>query len=152
MPFTITFARDLAPGPEAVFAAWIDPRVRARFETPEGSGMRHESLDTREGGFEVTAIEEDGAKIGEAETFVALMVPPENGAAGLILTQGRVAFAGRTHLLTQATLAFVPHEGGTRLSGTVQAVSPTGAPGEPEIREGWDGMLDRFAAILEERP
>lgn len=150
MPFTIALVRAFAPGPEAVFAAWIDPAMRARFETPPNAGLRHESLDAREGGFEVTAIERGGEKVGEVETFVALLVRPADGAAGLILTQGRTTFGGRTHLLAQTTLAIVPHAGGTRLSVTSQVVSPTGAPGEDELRADWDARLARFEGVLEE--
>ncbi len=47
--FTVTCARDFDHPASQVFATWLDPDARARFETPAGSGMSHVTYATAEG-------------------------------------------------------------------------------------------------------
>jgi len=47
--FTVTCSRDLKHSASQVFATWLDPDARARFETPAGSGMSHVTYATAEG-------------------------------------------------------------------------------------------------------
>ena len=150
MIFTVTATRDVSTAADAVWKAWTDPDMRVRYETPDGSGMRYLGFDTREGGTEIVAIEAGGEEVGRMISEIRTMRPPSDGAPGLLVVQGRGVFGGATGLLTQTTTTVEATDAGARLSGTSQIVAPGGQPTEAQVRDGWEAMLDRFTAILEE--
>ena len=152
MIFTVTASRDFEGSPEAVFAAWLDPARRARFETPEGSGMRLAVLDTREGGHEEVAVGPEGAETGRMPTDIRVLRPPADGAPGLLVVHGTGVFGGAVAMTMQTAVTVAPRGTGARLTGTSQIVAPGGQPTEAQVREGWEAMLDRFAADLSEHP
>ena len=51
----------------------------------------------------------------------------------------------------QTAVTVAPRGAGARLTGTSQIVAPGGQPTEAQVREGWEAMLDRFAADLREQ-
>ncbi len=152
MIFTVTVERDLDSPPEAVFAAWLDPARRARFETPEGSGMRLAVLDTREGGHEEVAIGPRGEETGRMPTDIRLLRAPADGAPGLLVVHGTGVFGGAVAMAMQTTVTVAARGTGARLTGVSQIVAPGGQPTQAQVHEGWEGMLDRFAADLAEHP
>ena len=152
MIFTATATRDLDRSPAETFAAWIDPDLRAVFEIPEGSGMRHEGFDAREGGTETVVIESGGAEAGRMIQEIRLLRPPSGDAPGLMVVQGRGLFAGALGLAMQTTLEVSARDGGACLTGTSQICAPAGQPDRAQVEAGWEAMLDRFeAALTEER-
>lgn len=152
MIFTVTAAREFAQDPETIFAAWLDPARRGRFETPVGSGMRLSVLDTREGGREDVAIGPEGAETGHMPTDIRILRPPADGAPGLLVVHGQGVFGGAVAMTMQTVVEVAATKGGARLSGTSQIVAPGGQPTEAQVRTGWEEMLDRFAADLSEHP
>lgn len=146
--FTVTRSRDFDRPTAEIFAAWIDPAMRRIFETPEGSGMRHGMLDTREGGMSEVIVERDGREVGRMFDTIRILRPPH-----LMVVQGWGVFGGETTMSMQTTFevtarAGTGREGGCTLTGTSQMVVLGDMPTESQVGEGWDGMLDRFAAAL----
>ena len=149
MIFTVEASRAFARAPEDVFAAWTDPALRAAFETPEGSGMRYEGFDTREGGTETVLIETDGAEMGRMIQEIRVLRPPSGGAPGLLVAQGRGVFGGVPGLFMQTSVEVAAEDGGARLTGRSQICAPSGQPDRAQVEAGWEAMLDRFAAALQ---
>ena len=119
MIFAVTAARDFAQAPEAVFAAWLDPGRRARFETPEGSGMRLAVLDTREGGREEVRVGPEGAETGLMATDIRMLRPPADGVPGLLVVHGTGVFGGAVGLAMQTTVTV--EEAGARRRARARA-------------------------------
>ena len=144
--FTVTRSRDFDRPAGEVFAAWIDPAMRAIYETPEGSGMRHGTLDTREGGMSEVIVASEGREVGRMFDTIRILRPPN-----LMVVQGWGVFGGATTMTMQTTFEVVERDDGCTLTGTSQMVVPGEGPTEAQVAEGWDGMLERFAAAVEAR-
>ena len=143
--FTVHLTRDFTAPPDRVFSGWTDPDWRARFETPEGSGMRHESFDTRAGGTEIVAIEHDGNRVGEMIDEIRVFDPPHR-----LLVQGRGIFGGACRMTMQTLVEFEAAGTGTRMHCTSQIAALDDQPTEAQVTEGWTTMLDRFETLLNE--
>ncbi len=137
MIFTVTAERDLASSPEDVFAAWLDPARRARFETPEGSGMRLATLDTREGGHEEVAIGPQGDETGRMPTDIRVLRPPADGAPGLLVVHGTGVFGG---VVAMAMQTVVTVRGAGRGRPPDRHVADRGAGRAADRRAGARGM------------
>lgn len=143
--FTIVRTRDFERDADAVFTAWLDPAMRARFEAPEGSGMAHASVATREGGTGEVVVAPGGAEVGRMFDTIRVLRP------GLGVVQGWGVFGGDVTMTMQTTFEVVDRAGGgCTFTGTSQMVVLGEGPTEPQVGEGWDGMLERFASALEE--
>ncbi len=142
--FTVEIARDFGGSAEQIFNAWTDPEIRKQFETPDGSGMRHENFARAEGETEVVLIENDGQEIGRMEMWVAKMERPT-----VMIAQGRGVFGGTVTMTMQNTfrLAAKP-DGGCTFIGTSQMVVMGEQPTEADVEKGWADMLNRFETVL----
>ena len=144
--FTVTRSRDFDRSAEEVFSAWVDPAMRAIYETPEGSGLRHSALDTREGGMSEVVVEHEGREVGRMCDTIRILRPPH-----LMVVQGWGVFGGETSMTMQTILEVAARDGGCTLTGTSQMVVPGDMPTPEQVAEGWDGMLERFATALATR-
>ncbi len=141
--FTVEVSRDFDRPAGAVFAHWMDPEGRRRWETPEGSGMSYAAFDTREGGHEEVIVAPGGAEVGRVITDIRVL---REGALAVI--QGRGVFGGAVAMTMQTVFRVEPEGMGCRFTGTSQMVVLAGEPSEAQLRAGWEAMLDRFAADL----
>ena len=141
--FTVEATRAFDRPAEVVFAHWMDPEARRRWETPEGGGMRCAAFDAREGGREEVVVAPEGREIGRMVTDIRIL---RDGALAVI--QGRGVFGGVVAMTMQTVFRVEPEGGGCRLTGTSQMVVPGAEPTEAQVRAGWEGMLERFEADL----
>ena len=147
--FTVSRSRDFDKPAGPVFAAWLDPANRAISETPEGSGMRHLSVATKEGESGEIVVTADGVEIGRMHDTIRILRAPR-----ILVIQAHGVFAGRTSMTMQNTFHLTDRHGGTGcgMTGTTQICVPGDGPTEAQVAQGWDGMFDRFAALLGAEP
>jgi uncharacterized protein YndB with AHSA1/START domain len=141
---TFTIERVYAASPGAVFAAWADPALKARWFS--GPGAQHE-LDFRVGGRE---LNRDGPRGGPLYTFdarFAEIVPEER----IVYTYEMYADEALASV-SLATVELGPDGHGTRLRLTEQAAFLD----ERDVREvrerGTRGLLDRLGEEVETTP
>lgn len=141
--FTVTCTRDFDHPPAKVFATWLDPAARARFETPEVSGMSHVSYATAQGDNGEILIEHGGAEVGRMFDTIRVLHP-----GSLAVVHGWGVFGGATAMTMQTTFAVTPNGDGCTFRGTSQIVTLGDTPTEAQVEQGWADMLDRFATVL----
>lgn len=124
---------------EDIFAHWISPETRTRWEAGPDTGMRYEGFDTREGGTEVVQIISDGKQVGHlTQTFTRIS---ENELLAVVMTG---AFGGITTMLTNLALEFRSSDTGCCIEGVSQVVDLTGRDIQKQHEDGWDWILQRF--------
>ncbi len=129
--FTVVRTRDFDRDADAVFAAWMDPAIRARFETPEGSGMSHATVATREGETGEVVVAPAGTEVGRMFDTIRILRP------GLGVVQGWGAFGGVTTMTMQNTFEVVDRPGGgCTFTGTSQMVVTGEGPTEAQVGRG----------------
>lgn len=137
---TFTLERLYPVTPVRVFAAWADPKTKARwFSTPDAD---HE-LDFRVGGREANRSRPDGGPSLTFESLYRDIVPNERIVYTSVLHVGDdLAAASLT------TVAFGPADGGTRLVLTEQGTFLDGRE-EPSWRKhGTGDWLDALGVEL----
>jgi uncharacterized protein YndB with AHSA1/START domain len=143
--FTVTRTREIDHPADRVFAGWLDPALRARFETPEGAGMRHLSFATEPGQEGVVQVAPGGNEVGRMIDVIRILEP-----GVLAATQSRGVFGGATTMVMQNIFEVRPRPGGCTFTGTSQMFCLDHRPTRAEVENGWDYMLDRFVALLDE--
>lgn len=142
---TFVIERHFPSAPERVFAAFADPKLKARWFTgPPDWGPEEKSFDFRVGGRETNS---GGPKGGPLHSFVALyqdIVPNE-----------RIVFTYDMHLdatrisVSLTTIELAPEAGGTRLTFTEQGVFLDGHDDVAGREAGTRELLGQLAAALE---
>ncbi len=143
----IQVTRDFDCPVDTLFAHWLNPETRVRWEAPPESGMRYLNFDTREDGVERLEITHEGEVVGEM--IQRILVLRENEALVSSITG---VFGGRITMAMQVTVGFEATDTGSRLSGTGQVVDLTGRDVEDEHSAGWNMLLDNFATDLAANP
>ena len=139
-PRRVEVTRRFEAPAEAVFDAWLDPRMAARwlFATPDGEMVRVD-IDARVGGrFEI--VERRG---GEEVLHTGIYEEIERPR--------RLAFTLRVPLYSatseRVTIAIAPTDGGSELT-LAQGVPEGAAASAERIEQGWGKVLDGLAAAL----
>jgi uncharacterized protein YndB with AHSA1/START domain len=143
---TFTIERHLAASPQQVFAAWSDPAAKRRwFAEADGWQDIEHAMDFRVGGKETASGRQPDGPVFANDTVFMNIVP-----------QRRIVFAytmlldGKPISVSLATVVFLPHGKGTRLSFTEQAAFFDGGDGVAMREQGWTWLLGQLAAEIGE--
>jgi uncharacterized protein YndB with AHSA1/START domain len=137
---TFSLERLYPTPPEKVFAAWADPKAKARWFA--GAGAEHE-LDFRVGGLEVNRGSHEGGPPLIFESLYRDIVPGER-----IVYTSTLSADGVVATVSLTTVEFEPAEGGTRLVLTEQGTFLDGRE-DPAWREQGTGQwLDALGSEL----
>ena len=145
-----TIERHLAAPPARVFALWSDPAKKRRwFVDSDGPAWTEAdyALDFRVGGTErgrFTATDGPAKGVHENATHFLDIVPDERIAFAYTM-----AFEGRIHSASLATVTFEADGGGTRLTFTEQAAHFPPSDGEDMRKAGWTHLLNALTKELE---
>jgi uncharacterized protein YndB with AHSA1/START domain len=144
----LSIPRMLDAPPEQVFRAWTEPAQLMRWWGPHGMTTPWCEIDLRPGGaFRTLMRDRDGVTYTTEGVFVAVE-PPRRLVLGAPL-----AVAGGGSAAATCTIAFEPHDGGTRLTATWRHASAAQRIAQERLgfTEGWGQMLDRLDAHLARR-
>jgi len=145
---TIRAARDFDQPVEVVYAHWVDPVARQRWEAGPDTGMVYDAFDTRPGGTEVIRVMKDGVRIGHlTQTHHRV---EENR---LIASSMVGVFGGEVTMMTALIVEFLTRDTGgktgSRIETLAQAMDLTGRDIASAQEAGWNWILDRFQADLD---
>jgi uncharacterized protein YndB with AHSA1/START domain len=141
---TVRAARDFALPVEDVFAHWVSPETRRRWEAGPDSGMVYDAFDTRPGGIEIVRVFQDGTEIGRLiQTHHRI---DENR---LIASSMVGIFGGRVTTMTALAVEFSRTEAGTRIEAVAQASDLDGRDIAAAQEAGWTWIFDRFQADID---
>jgi uncharacterized protein YndB with AHSA1/START domain len=142
---TIRAARDFEYPVEAVFAHWISPESRKRWEAGPDTGMVYDAFDTREGGTETVRVMQGGTEVGQLIQTHHRIVENRLLASSML-----GIFGGVTTMMTALVVEFTPTPTGCRIEAVAQATDLTGRDIAAAQEASWSWILDRFQADLEE--
>lgn len=143
---TFTIERQIAGCLEHVWACWTDADLKRRWFAAEGAGTEEYRLDLREGGTEYGRfVLPDGPAAGVHENRTTYLVVRDKA---LLATAYTMAWDGRIHSASLATIRFAEEAGGTRLT-----IEDTGAYFDPSDgpegrRHGTGVLLDALEAKI----
>jgi len=142
---SFTLERTYPASPARVFAAWVDPEIKARwFIGPDGWKVIQRELDPRPGGREVL----HGVLADGRETFFAARY--HDVVAGHRLLFVYDMHHGGTHLsVSMVTVEMVPAGAGTHLVLTEQVAFLNGEDGAASRQQGTAAHLDRLGKQLQ---
>ena len=147
---SFTLTRTIRACPAHVFALWSDAGAKRRWfvdsDGPEWSEADF-SLDFRVGGTEqgrFTATDGPAKGVHENVTHYLDIVPDERIAFAYTM-----AFGGRIHSASLATVTFQDDGGGTKLTFTEQAAHFPPSDGREMRQAGWTHLLDALTNQLE---
>jgi uncharacterized protein YndB with AHSA1/START domain len=141
-PTALTLRRIIRAPRADVFAAWTDPQLLVQWWGPGPVTCPEAHVDLREGGaYRIANRELDGSITWISGTFERVRVPEE-----LVYTWSVSIVAGPPTLVR---VSFLPHADGTELvliheRFAVESVRDMHV-------EGWNGCLDKLAALLDRR-
>jgi uncharacterized protein YndB with AHSA1/START domain len=142
---TIRASRDFDLPVAAVYAHWVDPTARQRWEAGPDTGMVYDRFDTRPGGTETVRILGDGQEVGHlVQTHHRV---EENR---LIASSMIGVFSGEVTMMTALIVEFSQTETGSRIEALAQAMDLTGRDIAAAQEAAWGWILDRFQADLAE--
>ncbi|RBQ16523.1 SRPBCC domain-containing protein [Spongiactinospora rosea] len=134
--------RDLAAGPDQVYAAWTRPERFARWFGPRifATPAERVVLDVRPGGaWQATMLGEDGFEITIGGVYREVAGPYR-----LVFTAGDPDDPGDGPP-SVVTLTLEEHAGGTRMRVHLNAAAGDGRERAEQTREGWLELIDRLA-------
>lgn len=140
---TIRAARDFDRPVAAVYAHWVSPEARQRWEAGPDTGMTYDAFDTRPGGTETVRITSGGREVGHLiQTYHRV---EENR---LIASSMVGVFGGVVTMMTALIVEFSATPTGSRIEALAQAMDLTGRDIATAQEQAWGWILDRFAADL----
>ena len=141
---TFTIERDYPAPPARVFAAWAEPKSKARwFVGPDAWEKTNHALDFRVGGEETVSGRPPGGPLHSYRAWYCDIVPNER----IVSTYEMRADDVRTSV-SLATVELAPHGAGTRLRYTEQAVFLDGHDSGASREAGTRDLLENLARSL----
>ncbi|MEE2565813.1 SRPBCC domain-containing protein [Hyphobacterium marinum] len=141
---TLTFERDIAAPPDAVWAAWTAPAARAIWASPAPSvTVEFLEADTRVGGREISLCKVEGQPDIRCEISWLVLE-----AQKLSVNAEVISCEGKTQSVSLVTATVTGDDARSRLSVTVQ-LSSLAADMEAGYREGFNAGLDNLAGVAE---
>ena len=142
---TVRATRDFDLPVAAVYAHWLSPEARQRWEAGPGTGMTYDSFDTRTGGTETVRVIADGKEVGH------LVQTHHRVEENRLIASSMVGvFGGEVTMMSAIVVEFAATDTGSRINATAQAMDLTGRDIAQAQEAGWIWILDRFQADLEE--
>jgi uncharacterized protein YndB with AHSA1/START domain len=139
---TLTLTRRIAARREDVFAAWTDPEIFKRWWAPEGTTMTSLELDARVGGtYRIGLRQSDGEQLYVAGKFVEIERPVR-----IVYTWAWDEDEGPGHE-SLVTIEFAEHDRQTDVTLTHSRLATEQS--RDNHRQGWTGILDNLAAVLD---
>ena len=143
---TYTLERQIAGCLDHVWACWTDPELKRRWFAAEGSGTEEYRLDLRVGGTEYGRfVMTDGPAPGVHENRTTYLVIEDRA---LLVTAYTMAWDGRIHSASLASIRFAEAEGGTRLSIEETGVFFADSDGPEGRRHGTGVLLDTLQEMI----
>jgi uncharacterized protein YndB with AHSA1/START domain len=141
---TFVIERTYPASPARVFAAWADPRAKARwFVGPDDWEKSDHQLDFRVGGRERVSGGPKGGPVHSYEAHYKDIVPDQR-----IVSTYEMHMDATRISVSLATVVFEPAGDGTRLVYTEQAVFLDGYDHAASREKGTRDLLDRLDAAL----
>lgn len=141
---TVEVTLDLPYPPAEVFAHWVSPETRVRWEAGPDSGMTYEGFDTRPGGVETIRVHHDGGEIGR---LVQRVQSVDDGSRIVSTIEGH--FNDTLSLLLSVVVSFEPTDIGTRIIGQSQIVDLSGRDPKADHTTGWGVLMNAFETDIE---
>jgi uncharacterized protein YndB with AHSA1/START domain len=141
---TLTFAREVAAPPEALWQAWTDPAARAAWASPSPEvTVEFIEADTRIGGREVSLCRVAGEPEIRCDVGWLALEPPRRSVNSEVLQRDGTVLSAA--LVTAEVAAAGP---GSRLTVTVQ-LSSLAEEMDDGYRQGFGAGLDNLTHLLE---
>ena len=131
---------EIAAAPEAVFDAWLDPSLAARFFATGETTVREISLDPREGGAFRIVMRGESDDFEHEGRYVVIDRPRR-----LVLTW---ISSGTDHRLSLVEITFTPTPLGVRVRIDHEGIPDTERAGRHQ--RGWQTILDKLAHLFAE--
>lgn len=126
---------DIAAAPEAVFDAWLDPAMAARFFAAGATEVAELELDPREGGAFRLVMQGDDGRFEHVGRYVLIDRPRR-----LIFTW---VSEGTDHHLSLVTVTFTPTAAGVRVHVEHEGLPDAERAGRHEY--GWGTIVAKLA-------
>lgn len=135
----------------AIWEAWTDPDLLARWWIPAPTQLRVDQLDVRPGGAFVTRMSDDGDTFVPHTDGIFLVVEPEQR---LVFTNAITSSWRPTvpaPVLMTAEIALVEHADGIEYTATVRHGSPEDRDLHEDLgfHDGWGSVTEALAALVE---
>lgn len=140
---TITAGRDFDHPRSAIYAHWVSPETRQRWEAGPDTGMSYDAFDTRPGGTEIVRVTHEGQEVGH---MVQRIVAVEEDT--MLVSQIEGHFGGAVTLAMTVVVRFEDTATGSRIAATSQVAGLTGGNVREDHEKGWAWILGRFADDL----
>ena len=140
---TIRLERRYKASPARVFAAWAEPKARARWDVPGRWVIAEQTFDFREGGREVKRFGPKGDPRLVADTLYLDIVPQRRIVFSYSMTS-----RGTPISVSLTTIELSPDGRDTHLLLTEQIVFLDGNDNAANREEGLASMLDKIGETL----
>ncbi|MBL6613503.1 MAG: SRPBCC family protein [Reyranella sp.] len=140
---TIRLERRYKAAPSRVFAAWADPKARAKWDVPGRWVIAEQTFDFREGGRELKRFGPKDDPRFLAEKVYRDIVPDRRIVFSYAMTAHDVPVSTSLTTVELAADGQAPHEG-TRLLLVEQIVFLDGNDNVANREEGLSSMLDKI--------
>jgi uncharacterized protein YndB with AHSA1/START domain len=144
---TIRLERRYKAPPARVFAAWAEPKARAKWDVPGRWVIAEQTFDFREGGREVKRFGPQGDPRLVADTLYLDIVPQRRIVFSYSMTS-----RGTPISVSLTTIELSSSDGGTHLLLTEQIVFLDGNDNIANREEGLASMLDKIGETLLSAP
>ena len=102
---TITAGRDFDHPRSAIYAHWVSPETRQRWEAGPDTGMSYDAFDTRPGGTEIVRVTHEGQEVGH---MVQRIVAVEEDTMLVSQIEAGVYALLRAHLASETNFSPLP--------------------------------------------
>ena len=140
---TIRLERRYKAAPARVFAAWAEPKARAKWDVPGRWVIAEQSFDFREGGHELKRFGPKDDPRFLTDKVYRDIVPDRRIVFSYVLTARDVPIS-----VSLTTVELAPDGQGTRLLLVEQIVFLDGNDNAANREEGLSSMLDKIGELL----
>jgi uncharacterized protein YndB with AHSA1/START domain len=139
-PFKATAEIEIAATPEAVFDAWLDPSLAARFFAAGETVVRAIAIDPREGGAFRLVMGDESETFEHQGRYVVIDRPRR-----LVLTW---ISSGTDHRLSLVEITFTPTAAGVKVRVEHEGIPDAERAGRHQ--RGWETILIKLAHLFAE--